>query len=127
MNLSQTIERLQVLHALILQKKTGTPEQLAKRLGVSRSCLYNLIEELRVFQMPILYSRKIESFYYEKEVKFDLNLEIRIMNNEDLININGGNLTFFVPSNFLDGTKLSLSSYLREYKESATGFKLWQK
>ncbi len=118
MNLSQTIERLQVLHSLISQKKTGTPEQLAKRLGVSRSCLYNLIEELRVFQIPILYSRKIESFYYEKEVKFDLNLEIRIMNNEDLININGGNLTFFVPSNFLDGTKLSLSSYLREYKES---------
>lgn len=127
MNLSQTIERLQVLHSLISQRKTGTPEQLAKRLGVSRSCLYNLIEELRVFQMPILYSRKIESFYYEKEVKFDLNLEIRIMNNENLININGGNLTFFVPSNFLDGTKLSLSSYLREYKESATGFKLWQK
>lgn len=127
MNLSQTIERLQVLHSLISQKKTGTPEQLAKRLGVSRSCLYNLIEELRVFQIPILYSRKIESFYYEKEVKFDLNIEIRIMNNEDLININGGNLTFFVPSNFLDGTKLSLSSYLREYKESATGFKLWQK
>ena len=119
MNLSQTIERLQVLHSLISQRKTGTPEQLAKRLGVSRSCLYNLIEELRVFQIPILYSRKIESFYYEKEVKFDLNLEIRIMNNEDLININGGNLTFFVPSNFLDGTKLSLSSYLREYKESA--------
>ena len=119
MNLSQTIERLQVLHSLISQKKTGTPEQLAKWLGVSRSCLYNLIEELRVFQIPILYSRKIESFYYEKEVKFDLNLEIRIMNNEDLININGGNLTFFVPSNFLDGTKLSLSSYLREYKESA--------
>jgi len=127
MNLSQTIERLQVLHSLISQKKTGTPEQLAKRLGVSRSCLYNLIEELRVFQIPILYSRKIESFYYEKEVKFDLNLEIRIMNNEDLININGGSLTFFVPSNFLDGTKLSLSSYLRKYKESATGFKLWQK
>ncbi len=127
MNLSQTIERLQVLHSLISQRKTGTPEQLAKRLGVSRSCLYNLIEELRVFQIPILYSRKIESFYYEKEVKFDLNLEIRIMNNEDLININGGNLTFFVPSNFLDGTKLSLSPYLRKYKESATGFKLWQK
>ena len=127
MNLSQTIERLQVLHSLISQKKTGTPEQLAKRLGVSRSCLYNLIEELRVFQIPILYSRKIESFYYEKEVKFDLNLEIRIMNNEDLININGGNLIFFVPSNFLDGTNISLSSYLREYKESATGFKLWQK
>ena len=118
MNLSQTIERLQVLHSLISQRKTGTPEQLAKRLGVSRSCLYNLIEELRVFQIPILYSRKIESFYYEKEVKFDLNLEIRIMNNEDLININGGSLTFFVPSNFLDGTNISLSSYLREYKES---------
>ncbi len=105
----------------------STPEQMAKRLGISRSCLYNLIEELRVFQIPILYSRKIESFYYEKEVKFDLNLEIRIMNNEDLININGGSLTFFVPSNFLDGTNISLSSYLREYKESATGFKLWQK
>jgi len=88
MNLSQAIERLQVLHSLISQKKTGTPEQLAKRLGISRSCLYNLIEELRLFEIPILYSRKIESFYYEKEVNMEFVLKIYALSNDALTKVN---------------------------------------
>lgn len=34
MTFTKTIERLQLLHDLISQNKTGTPEQLANRLGV---------------------------------------------------------------------------------------------
>ncbi len=127
MNLSQTIERLQLLHLLISQKKTGTPEQLARRLGISRSYLYIMIEDLKTLNVYVSYSRKSKSFYYEKEVNIEFILKVHTLSNNDLININAGNCNFFLPSSILDGTKLSLSSYLREYKESATGFKLWQK
>ena len=119
MTFTKTIERLQLLHELISQNKTGTPEQLANRLGVSRSYLYVMIDELRLLNLHISYSRKNKSFYYEKVVDVEFVLKIRTLNEDDLININAGNYIFSVPSSILGGTNLSLHSYLREYKESA--------
>jgi predicted DNA-binding transcriptional regulator YafY len=119
MTFTKTIERLQLLHELISQNKTGTPEQLANRLGVSRSYLYVMIDELRLLNLHISYSRKNKSFYYEKVVDVEFVLKIRTLNEDDLININAGSCISFFPTSILDGTSLSLHSYLREYKESA--------
>ena len=119
MTFTKTIERLQLLHELISQNKTGTPEQLANRLGVSRSYLYVMIDELRLLNLHISYSRKNKSFYYEKVVDVEFVLKIRTLNEDDLININAGICISLFPSSILDGTSLSLHSYLREYKESA--------
>ncbi len=119
MTFTKTIERLQLLHELISQNKTGTPEQLANRLGVSRSYLYIMIDELRLLNLHISYSRKNKSFYYEKVVDVEFVLKIRTLNEDDLININAGSCMSLIPSSILDGTNLSLHSYLCEYKESA--------
>ena len=119
MTFTKTIERLQLLHELISQNKTGTPEQLANRLGVSRSYLYVMIDELRLLNLHISYSRKNKSFYYEKVVDVEFVLKIRTLNEDDLININAGSCISLFPSSILDGTNLSLHSYLAEYKESA--------
>lgn len=40
MNLLNSINRVDQLHQLIQLQKTGTPKQLAVRLGVSRAKLY---------------------------------------------------------------------------------------
>ena len=69
MNLLQNVQSVDKLHALILQKNTGTPKELAQRLGISRSNLYILIDELNGLNLTIGYSRKLETFYYEKEEK----------------------------------------------------------
>jgi len=45
MNLLQNVQRIERLHTLILQKKTGTPKELANLLGISRASLYMLIDE----------------------------------------------------------------------------------
>jgi len=121
MNFSHTIERLQLLHSLISQKRTGSPEELAQRLGVSRSCLYNMIEKLKSFQLPVIYSRKMGSFYYKQDVEFELNMKINIIEEEESMKINGGNLTYFLPSRFLDRRKLSLHSYFASTKSQLTG------
>ena len=119
MTFTQTIERLQLLHLLIAQKKTGTPEELAKRLGVSRSYLYIMMEDLKMLNLYVSYSRKNKTFYYENEVNVEFILNIQTLKDDDLININAGSLAFLLPSTILDGTNLSLYSYLAEYKESA--------
>jgi len=69
MNLIKNINRVETLHTLILQEKTGTPKQLAECLGISRATLYVLIDELNSLNMPVSYSRKYETFYYAEEVR----------------------------------------------------------
>lgn len=59
-------EQMEKLHALILQQKTGTPTQLAKKLGIKRTNLYILMDELNSLNLPTRYSRKFETFMYEK-------------------------------------------------------------
>jgi hypothetical protein len=126
MNLFRNFYRVEKLHTLILQKKTGTPKELATRLGISRATLYVLIDELNSLNMPVSYSRKYETFYYTQEVKFTLAFKVETIDNTtELKKINGGSYTFYLPSNFLDGTNLSLPSYFANTKSQATGFKLW--
>ncbi len=117
MALTKSVERLQQLHSLITEQKTGSPKELAKQLGVSRSYLYMMLDDLKMLDLHIAYSHKNKTFYYETEEELEFKLEVRPLLNEDLININGGGGTFLFPSTILDGTNLSLYSYLAECKE----------
>lgn len=94
MNFIQTIERLQLLHRLIAQKRTGSPEKLATLLGVSRSHLYTMIEELKSLDIQILYSRKKRTFYYENEVEIEIEFRIQTLSKDELEKLNAGTHTF---------------------------------
>jgi hypothetical protein len=74
MNILKDINCVEKLHTLILQKKTGSPIALAQTLGISRVMLHILIDELSSLNMPVSYSRKYETFYYETEVKLNTRL-----------------------------------------------------
>lgn len=108
MNFFETLECIQRLHAFIQAEKTGTPEQLAVRLGICRRTLYNIIDELKSQNAPILYSRKKETFYYSKKFNLKLFCSIEILETEELTKINGGCSSFFVPYTFLHGRNVIL-------------------
>lgn len=93
MSLTNAIERFKLIHKLITEEKTNTPDLFAERLGISRAFLYQIIDELKQKKVPIVYSRKKKSFIYTKTVilKSDLELEI-IEDDEDLKSINGGEI-----------------------------------
>ena len=80
MNLLQNVQRIERLHTLILQKKTGTPKELAYHLGISRASLYILIDEFNALDLHVVYSRKSETFYYDRDIK--LNALFRAEENE---------------------------------------------
>ena len=64
------------LDSLIRRKNTGSPNELAKKLGMSRSNLFYLISFLRDdMQAPIVYSKERISYYYEYNPKFYLGFE----------------------------------------------------
>jgi len=72
MNFLQNVNRMEKLHTLILQRKTGTTQELAEQLGISRTSLYVLIDEFHALNLPVSYSRKYETFFYEREVKLTI-------------------------------------------------------
>ena len=105
MNIEKQTERIKYAHKGILEEKTGTPDAFAKKLKISRSQLYNLIEILKEYDAPIKYSKKINSFYYTKTFDLELKYSLTIILDEEKREIFGG--IDFRPI-LLDGSILNL-------------------
>jgi biotin operon repressor len=95
MKFAEQIERLQYLDKQIRKKATGPPEKLAKKIGLSRSQLYNLIGYLNDIGMDVRFSRRRNSFYYtSKKKKIKINFSIKIISEENEHTIYGGGYIF---------------------------------
>lgn len=70
MKMFEYLDRISMMHKLVLRQKTGTPEEFARQLGVSRTSLYELIDELRSRGVPIAYSKSAKTFFYR--IPFDI-------------------------------------------------------
>lgn len=90
MAIIEKINRIERLHRLLVTEKTGTPQQLAERLGVSRASLYHLIDELSSYNSPVTYSRKHETFFYEKNNKTSMGYKLEVLDNDENRTITGG-------------------------------------
>lgn len=101
MKVFEVMERLQLLHKLVDARKTGTPEELAKRLGIKKRMLYEMIDELKARDLPISYSRADKTFYYTQTVNFKLDYKIEILDEQELQNCNAGGWGFFFPCSFI--------------------------
>lgn len=90
MNFIRQIERMQVLNKLIREQRTGSPEELADRLGLSRRQLYAYLEYMKDHGLNICFSRKLNSFIFcdEKEMRIDLRIEV--LKQSEICQIQGG-------------------------------------
>ncbi len=70
MKFLETGRRIETIDQLIRQKRTGTPKQLAQRLGISKSSMYKSIELMKMLDAPILYCAKNKTYYYSQHCKF---------------------------------------------------------
>lgn len=61
------------IHSLIKRRATGTPEQLARRLNVSRATVFRKINELKSLDAPVLYCKNRQSYFYECQFELNLN------------------------------------------------------
>jgi len=73
-----TIERLD---QLIRMKATGSPNVLAKRLGVSRRSLFYIINIMKSMDAPIKFCNQQQSYYYE----YDCKLAIGFLSNNKIV------------------------------------------
>ena len=106
------IERLQLLHKLIDKEHTGTPDEFAKLLQISRRQLYNLIEELGQFGVEIKYNRVRQTFYFIHPLIFNVKVQIRPLTDEEMLKNNGGASIIFIPCKIIAQSYLNFVSVI---------------
>jgi biotin operon repressor len=81
------LEQFARLDQLIRLKATGTPKQLAEKIGISRRQLLRDIAQLKARGFPIDYCKYKQCYYYSQAVK--MNFEV-IIGAAKLMAIKGG-------------------------------------
>ncbi|MFN4000009.1 HTH domain-containing protein [Algoriphagus sp.] len=92
MEFIKQIERLQLLNKLVKEKRTGSPEELAERLGLSRRQLYSYLEFLKDYGMDIVYSRKTNSFIFNNGKELEIVFQFQVLEEDVSKEINGGKI-----------------------------------
>ena len=77
MKVFEYLDRISMMHKLVARQKTGTPEEFAGQLGVSRTSLYELIDELRSRGVPIAYSKSAKTFFYRQPYDIAVTCSLR--------------------------------------------------
>ena len=76
MSLINDIPKFKKLDRLIRHGVTGTPDDLAKEMNVSRATIFRLIARLKEeFDAPIYFDRNINSYCYEYPGKLTIKFE----------------------------------------------------
>jgi hypothetical protein len=90
MKVFKQLERINLFGSLVKQRRTGTPLEFAGRLGISRTSLYEMIDELRSRGAPIVYSKSETTFYLSEPFEISIICILRPIKEEDQKNYNGG-------------------------------------
>jgi predicted DNA-binding transcriptional regulator YafY len=98
MSLLKYVERLKRMDDLIRRKATGTPDQFAEKLGISKSMLMINLNELKELGAPIKFNNIEQAYCYEKECSLLLQFELT---KQDASALKGGKNSFnnFIHSN----------------------------
>jgi DNA invertase Pin-like site-specific DNA recombinase len=69
-------DNLIYLEKLIRQGRTGTPDELARKLSMSRSALYIIINEMKARGAKIKFCRTRKSFHYDGGIGMKIYFEM---------------------------------------------------
>ena len=80
---------------LIRRRATGTPEEFAQKMGLSRSALMEYIKSLKALNAPIRYDNLRRSYCYLFPCKLKVGFEGKLPVEEELTQINKKELKKF--------------------------------
>ncbi|MCF0054159.1 HTH domain-containing protein [Dyadobacter sp. CY356] len=90
MILTKYFERFDRLHGMIRRKATGSPAELAVKLDLSERAVFEYIRAMREMGAPISFCPHRRSYYYEREVRFEMGF--RELNDDEISKVEGGNV-----------------------------------
>ncbi len=86
MSLLKNAERIKKIDRRIRMRATGTPLELAQTIGVSRSRLYQLLNEMKALGAPLEYDRESQTYFYHGEGGFQIGFQDEEEGNDPLRN-----------------------------------------
>ncbi|MGK7390620.1 MAG: hypothetical protein ACNS60_09720 [Candidatus Cyclobacteriaceae bacterium M2_1C_046] len=102
MTFLQKLEVIDRIDGLIRRKATGSPKDLAQKIGCSERCLYSILNTMKQMQAPIIYAPERGSYMYQHEV----DLMIGFVKKEKIY---GGSINFHPTADFLQWCDLYLT------------------
>jgi len=85
---NRMIERV---HHLIKRRATGTPEELAKRLNLSKATVFRIVDTMKEMGAPITYNSILCHYEYSKNVDYVFGFRIiNELSDYDKTKITGG-------------------------------------
>ncbi|MGA1978635.1 MAG: HTH domain-containing protein [Bacteroidales bacterium] len=91
MKVFEYLDRIRRMHKLVERRSTGTPQEFAQQLGVSRTSLYELLDELKSRGAPIVYSKSVKTFYYKEPFEISITCDLKPMSCQEEKQCTGGN------------------------------------
>lgn len=78
MSVVKYINRLERIHSLVRRGGTGTPKELASRLNIAESTLYQYVQALRELGAPITYDTFRQSYVYYQPCTLSLKYQLTL-------------------------------------------------
>jgi len=104
----EQLERLQRIHDLIKAERTGTPDEFAKSVHISRRQLYEYIQVIKDLGVDIRYSKTRNTFYLCNGHELNISCSIKLVTKYEATKINGGFIpNYFQHAFFTHGTQLA--------------------
>ncbi|MBI9063810.1 MAG: HTH domain-containing protein [Marinilabiliaceae bacterium] len=88
--LTKTIQLMERIDYLVKQRATGSPQELANRLSVSKASLHRVLEVMKELGAPIEYNIIHKSYVYSEAVNFFCDFYSNDLTQQELKNTNGG-------------------------------------
>jgi len=88
------VDRLSRLDGLISSKKTGNSTELAHKIKLSRSQIFNYLDYLKDLGVEINYNKSTRSYEYTGEFIPEIQSPLKIVRKSELEQIEGGLMYF---------------------------------
>lgn len=106
MPLQKYIDRLERLHLLIKRKSTGTVDELADKIGLSRRQTLEYISDMKELGAPIQFCKYRNTYFYTRNV--NLSVGFSELSDAEAAGLMGG----FVPAPLLPSNEANFFSKL---------------
>lgn len=94
MKLEQYLNKLEAIDQKIRLKATGSPEQFAESLGMSKASLHRYLDFLKDYGAPIFYDVYTKSYVYEYDVNIQFQFKIEPLSAVEERKVIGGQSIF---------------------------------
>ncbi|KZS39857.1 hypothetical protein AWE51_09435 [Aquimarina aggregata] len=96
--IERQIEVIEQLDQFIRLGETGTPDQLAEKLEISKTSLFQIIIAMKQLNASIVFDIKLQSYVFEKSTNFRYGFYTRRLYGEEVLEVSSNGTQSIIAS-----------------------------